>query len=86
MKDIAPVLISILLFSLPLVAMLTRHQRKMTELLNANNNNQLQAQVFELSRQVVELRQQLSQVQASLPAQVSGNNQAPLYQQDTLNS
>lgn len=56
---IGPVVATIAVFSIPIVAILTAHQRKMTELLHRNNPQQdvnTQAQLAHMQRQIDEIK------------------------------
>ena len=57
-EDVIPLLIPIVIFMIPIIAILTSHQRKMAELLHGSRQNNLpNADVEMLRREVQELKQ-----------------------------
>ena len=57
-EDAFPFLIPIVLFMIPIVAILTHHQRKMAELLHGSRQNTLpNAEIEALRREVQEVKQ-----------------------------
>lgn len=57
-EDVLPLLIPIIIFMIPIVAILTNHQRKMAELLHGSRQNSLPSpEVDALRREVQELKQ-----------------------------
>lgn len=61
-EDVAPFLIPIVIFMIPIVAILTHHQRKMAELLHGSRQNTLPNPEIEmLRREVQELKQVVHQ-------------------------
>ncbi len=58
-EDVAPFVIPIVMFMIPIVAILTHHQRKMAELLHGNRQsaNLSNAEVEGLRREVQEIKQ-----------------------------
>lgn len=58
-EAIGPVVATIAVFSIPIIAILTAHQRKMTELLHRNNPQHdvnTQAQLAHMQRQIDEIK------------------------------
>lgn len=79
-SDIAPVLVSVIFFMIPIVAILTSHQRKMAEIIHgrhealANKDQTVQAltdSVNRLNAEVVELKQLVAQ-------QIIASDQTPV--------
>lgn len=74
-ENIFPFIIPIIIFSIPIIAILTSHQRKMAELLNRGPSDpmlgetvrQLQMQVEELKRQIYVQQGQIAQMSAVKP-------------------
>ena len=72
--DLTPVIPFIAVMSIPIVAILTRHQREMAKLLNHGAPDQ---QVLaDMQRQINDLRTQLAATQAMLPQLVQSQLQA----------
>ncbi len=62
MKDILPFVIPIIIFMIPIVAILTHHQRKMAELIHGNKGNaNTQAEIEVLRQEIQELKQVVHQ-------------------------
>lgn len=58
MNDVLPYLIPIILFMIPIIAILTSHQRKMAELIHGNRaNGNTNGEIEALRREVQELKQ-----------------------------
>jgi hypothetical protein len=61
-EDVMPFLIPIVLFMIPIVWILTYHQRKMAELMHGSGSNALpNPEINELRREVQELKQVVHQ-------------------------
>jgi hypothetical protein len=63
-ETIAAILVPTLLLAIPIVAILTHHQRKMAELIHArrgdSNNEVLQGRIAQLEHEVHEMRDRLN--------------------------
>jgi hypothetical protein len=62
-EDVIPFFIPLLIFMIPIIAILTSHQRKMAELIHrgSGENNNTNALIAGLQREVYELRQMVNQ-------------------------
>ncbi|HEY0866217.1 MAG TPA: hypothetical protein VGE01_02495 [Fimbriimonas sp.] len=61
LKDIFPFLIPLVIFMIPIVAILTTHQRKMAELMHRNPSQQYNPEIAALRQEVMELKQLIYQ-------------------------
>ncbi|MBC8065954.1 MAG: hypothetical protein H7Y17_14065 [Chlorobia bacterium] len=62
LRDIAPFLIPLVIFMIPIIAILTSHQRKMAELIHGNRaNGNTNGEIEALRREVQELKQLVHQ-------------------------
>lgn len=58
LEDVLPFMIPLVIFMIPIVAILTSHQRKMAELLHGSRQQQLPSpEIDALRREVLELKQ-----------------------------
>jgi predicted PurR-regulated permease PerM len=56
-----PLAAIVMVFGVPMVAILTSHQRKMAELIHSNKGAQAEADIAQLRREVQELKQLIHQ-------------------------
>lgn len=56
-----PIIAILMIFGIPLIGMLTKHQQRMAELMHANGNSALDARVDALQRDMAELKELLHQ-------------------------
>ncbi len=61
MVNVSPIIIPILIFLIPIIAILTAHQRKMAELIHGKENSQQNPEVAALRHEVYELKQLIHQ-------------------------
>ena len=63
-EAIAAIVVPIAIFSIPIVVILTNHQRKMAELIHARHNdkgdNKLQERVAQLEHEVTEMKDRMN--------------------------
>jgi hypothetical protein len=57
MENVLPFLIPLVIFMIPIIAILTNHQRRMAELIHGNRNNASNGDIEALRREVQELKQ-----------------------------
>lgn len=69
LEDVLPIVGAVLLFSIPIIAILTEHQRKMAALLRGQSEeNALDTQrMKEISEKLDELSVRLSRIESALP-------------------
>lgn len=67
MEELIGIIGTVMALGIPIVAILTSHQRKMAEILNPNRSEMQGQMAGELQRQINELRQQIAVLQAQLP-------------------
>jgi hypothetical protein len=69
------IIVPILVFSIPIIAILVRHQQKMTELLAAQRLHQPNPEVDALRREVRELKQLVHQQTIQVDSLIQSQNQ-----------
>jgi hypothetical protein len=82
--EILPLLIPFVIFLIPIIAILTRHQQKMAEIMRDQHGQASAAEIYALRREVSELKeivhQQTLALDSVMPSGVKSVEDAPLQE------
>lgn len=80
LENIIPLFAIFMVFGIPMVAILTAHQRKMAELYHRGNDQQTNAEMLAMRREMMELKQLVHQLTISVDGLASRPAAPPIQE------